>query len=394
MTPAKLTFATLPPGDRPIIILLALIVASGFWSTAATECFALLFLAAVLVQGSAYREQHRSRELRPETLLQLLFWIVYVATTLVSFYNAPSTTETLPFHMIWHPLLFPALLMLGVRASEVRVLAIVFVASACLAALATLATFPFSNAQHLEAIFTGDTTFFDLLVLAALASVCLALSGNGPPWIFLLAGLPAATAVMLSAERAPVVIMLVGSLAVVLATRPRKAFIWAGIAALLLLLSPQALWMKLDWFFHGHPLDRYPVWMAGLQLVPSTPMFGYGPGSFEALLPTEARMAFIHRPPASWHNDFLQTTLENGWITSLAYIALLLSVIVPALKASMRYASSSNAALAAALSLLLLSGFCCSALGLVISTSVLGTIFWILLALTASVASKDHPHAH
>ncbi len=234
----------LPPGDRPIIVLLALIVASGFWSTAATECFALLFLAAVLFQGSAYREQHRSRELRPETLLQLLFWILYVATTLVSFYNAPSTTETLPFHMIWHPLLFPALLMLGVRASEVRVLAVVFVASACLAALAALATFPFSNAQHLEAVFTGDTTFFDLLVLAALASVCLALSGNGRPWIFLLAGLPAAAAVMLSAERAPVVIMLVGSLAIVLATRPRKAFIWAGLAALLLLLSPQALWMN------------------------------------------------------------------------------------------------------------------------------------------------------
>ncbi len=312
---------------------------------------------------------------------------------LVSFFTASPGAASLPVHMLWHPLLFPAVLLLGVRQNEVRTLAAVFLVSGCMSALAALATYPASRAEHLESLFVGDTTYFDLLVLAALAGLSLALSENTRPWLFLAAVLPAAVAVILSALRAPVVIMLGASLLLVRATRPRTAFAWLAVAVLLMVFSPQALWMKMEWFIHGQPLDRYPVWAAGIRLIPTTPMFGYGPGTFADLLPAGTGSAFIHRPPASWHNDFLQTTLENGWVTALAYAAFLLTVIVPAVKASLRFGSSSAAAQTAALTLLLGSSLCCSLLGLVVSTSVLGAVFWILLALTATAASKDHYHA-
>jgi O-antigen ligase len=379
--------------DRPATLMLALTAAAGFWSTAALELFAALFLATVLVQETSRNEHQRSRDFRPETLIQLLFWLLYSVTILVSFFNASSAAASLPLHMLWHPLLFPAVLMLGVREVEVRTVAVVFVISGGLSAIATLAMLPSSTSEHLEAVFVGDTTYFDILILAAIAGVCLALSGSSRQWIFLFVVLPAAAAVILSAQRAPAVIMLAASLLLVLAWRPRAAFAWLGFAALVLLLSPQALWLKLAWFFQGHHLDRYPVWTAGLQLLPSAPMFGHGPGSFAALLPAEARAAFIHRPPTSWHNDFLQTIFENGWLAAFAYAALLVSVVVPAVRASLRYRTTPASSLSAALTILLFSSLCCSALGLVISTSVLGAVFWVLLALTATGASKDHIHA-
>ena len=378
---------------RPIVILLAVTTAAGFWSTAAMELFALFFLAAVLFQGSSRNVQQHMRTLLPETVTQLIFWFLYSATMLVSFFLASPGAASLPFHMLWHPLLFPAVLLLGVRQNEVRILAAVFLFSGCMSALATLSTYPASSAEHLESLFVGDTTYFNLLVLAALAGVSLALSESTPPWVFLAAVLPAAVAVILSALRAPIMIMLGASLLLVLAARPRAAFAWLAITVVLMVFSPQALWMKMEWFIHGHPLDRYAVWAAGIRLIPTAPMFGYGPGTYADLLPAGTQTAFIHRPPTSWHNDLLQTILENGWVTALTYAAFLLTVIVPAVKASLRFCSSSAAALTAARTVLLGASLCCSLLGLVVSTSVLGAVFWILLALTATAASEDHHHA-
>ncbi|RPH37430.1 hypothetical protein EHM92_02700, partial [bacterium] len=213
-------------GSRPIIIFLALTAASSFWSTAALEIFAILFLLTVLLQGHSRDEQRRVRAFYPETLVQLFFWFLYFIGVLISFFKAPAATAHLPLHMVWHPLLFPAVLLLGLRKGEIRLLAVVFVVSGCISALVTLAMLPASTAEHLESLFVGDTTFFDLLVLAALTGICLAFAGEGRPRLFLLITIPMAAAVMLSSLRAPAIIILGASLLLVLAWRPRAAFVW------------------------------------------------------------------------------------------------------------------------------------------------------------------------
>jgi len=355
----------------------------SFWSTALAEAAGLLVIVAspvrLLIAGGRDAMQFcRTRASR----IAFIFFGVYSALVAVSYLVAPG-----PFHrnpsLLWHPLLFPALLIPAVRRATLIRAAKIFLAGGAASAVVTLLL----NFRGREAggpvTFTGLTTFADLLALCAVTGLVIGLRRKP----FRLASWPLAAcalvlpAVAWSGERAPIVALAGAGTARAARAGPRFLLAWLGVAVACAAFTSPTFTEKMGWMLRGGSVDRYVVWNEGLKLVPGTPLLGYGPGSFAGILPAEAWGRFVQRPPWSWHDDMLETWLDSGPLAALALAGLLVVGVVQAVR-GMIAAREGRVSVSGEAGLLFILLVLFGMVGSVVTTSVLGLVFWALLGMT------------
>ena len=371
--------------DDLLVLLCGMLGAAAFWSTALAETAGILILAAAAARIRATLRNGEPLQFcrtRPARIA-FAFMSVYVAAVALSVLLAPGTFLRTP-SLLWHPLLFPALMFPEIRRSAVVRAAKIFVAGGAAATAVTLAVNIPGGATSEPFTFTGVTTFSDLLVLAGAAGLSLVLPGS--PLRLRLWSLAGAALVLpvvaWSGERAPAVAgACLGTIRAAYAG-PRFFAGWLCIAGACVVFAPRALTEKMDWMMHGGQIDRYVVWGEGIRLAPSAPLFGHGPGSFARVLPLEAWGRFMQRPPASWHNDMLETWLDSGPLAAVALGGVLIVGVARALRALAAAKRDGRRSIAGEAGLLFVVLALFGAVGSVVTTSVLGLAFWVLLALT------------
>jgi len=77
--------------------------------------------------------------------------------------------------------------------------------------------------------------------------------------------------------------------------------------------------------------QRLAVWKAGLEAIAHRPLFGYGPGQFEAATQARFSATFLHQNPGAVFSDSHNFLIEYAATTGLIGVAMLCSWIVLAL---------------------------------------------------------------
>ena len=371
-----------PRGVTAFLLLSGALGAFSFWSTALAEITgALLLLSAALV-------------LRPSTLarvtlpllprLGLLFWALYVAAVLASIVSAGSLSLARA-GLLWHPLLFPAALLVPPARRTLRKAAMLFLAGGVSSAVLTVTIDAFRDRSAPIFAFTGLTTFADLLVLAAIVALSFFLPmvrPGRPVWGFAVPCILIAFVVIWSAERLPVLALAVLGGVRIASAGTRALALWVLCVGAPLFLGSTNLSDKTGWLIRGNHLDRYVVWEEGLKQIPGAPIFGYGPGSYPRVLPDEARKRFINLPPSSWHNDMIETWLDSGPIAAAALGALVFLGVVAWMRGAWRGVREWFYRPGGVEGLLFICLVAFGLAGSVVTTSVLGLAFWFLLGLT------------
>jgi O-antigen ligase len=368
-------------------VLTGVLGALSFWSTALAECAGVLLLCAATWHSFVVRRRSglpRAMPGIPRTAL--LLWGTYVAATGVSILQSGGPL-LVRAGLLWHPRLFPAALVMPLDRRGLRAAGMIFLLSGTACAIATFTVHVFGPQTVTPFTFTGLTTFADLLVLAGAVSLVFLIPGNRgvrPVWRFAVPSSVITIALLWSAERAPVLAFAAVGSARALAAGPRAVTVCVLIVCACLILGPAPLTGKMEWLIHGNPVDRYVVWEEGLRQAPHAPLFGYGPGSYSQVLPIEARARFMNRAPSSWHNDLLETWLDSGPLAALALGGLLLLGAVRAVGRLVRRRAGEAPLPGGGPGLLFLCLATFGLVGSVVTTSVLGLAFWLLLGLTLS----------
>jgi O-antigen ligase len=109
------------------------------------------------------------------------------------------------------------------------------------------------------------------------------------------------------------------------------------------------------------------------------------------VLPAEAWSRFINRAPSSWHNDILETWLDSGPIAACAFAGLLFTGVVRGVRSAIRRMKKGTVPLAGEPGLLFLCLATFGLVGSVVTTSVLGLAFWLLLGLALNSREEESP---
>jgi O-antigen ligase len=366
------------------VVLSGVLSAVSFWSTALAELGGvLLLLVAAIHLLIPMRRGMSLMEGQGLLRVALLLWGVYVAALLVSI--LVSAAPLFPrVGLLWHPLLFPAALLVPLSKRGLRAAGILLLLGGAASATVTLALNFMRGQGGAPFTFTGLTTFADLLVLAGTVAFSLLFPRGrpgSPVWRFAVPCVMIALALVWTSERVPVLILAAVGSARVAAAGPRPLAAWVVIAGACLLLGPPALADKMEWLIRGNPVDRYVVWEEGLKQIPDTPLFGHGPGSYPQVLPAGVRSRFINRAPSSWHNDILETWLDSGPLAAGAFGGLLFIGVLRGVRNLFRREEGVfPPGWEPGLLFLCLASF--GLVGSVVTTSVLGLAFWLLLGLT------------
>ncbi len=382
-------------GTSAAMVLAFLLAAACFWSTAAVEILAALLLVSSVVRiirpfnlfSQKLASHFADSKLKS---VSLIFWFIYEACILLSYFFSGTPLTRHP-GWIWHPFIFLIpLIFAWDEKTQIR-MGTVFLISGATASVTSIIATLIRQPQKALFTFIGLSTFANLMAFAGIVGIALFLSDQTERGIrFRISTLVfcAMMGIFWTAERAPVLALVcIGGL-IIGSTRPRFVAIWITAVAVCLALSPNVLLGKFQFLIQRHLDDRTIVWTEGLKLARHVPLFGYGPDCYLHVLPSEAWHRFINKPPGSWHNDFLQTTLDSGPFAAAALVGLILLILVSAALTAFRWRKDSNGRQLSVLAILLgaCSGF--SLIGGVFSTAILGCVFWLLLGFTLQKTSE------
>ena len=357
--------------------LLAAIAAFSFWSTAAVEvCSGTLLLLFLFVRGRGI-----ARVIKPgPVLLWTMYFVGVVISILLSQYREQSYTY---FNKLWHAALFLVALDNPWSEDRMSLPGWAFTVSAAAAAGASLVRSMGAGTAFADPFYQGLTTYSSLLALAGLVSLHRFLSGeitfSLKSTTDLLMYIIIACGVFFSVRFSASLVLILGSALIVLAARPKLVIHWVTCIALLLAISPDALRFKYLWIASGGQTDRYVLWFAGLDLLAHLPLFGFGPSSYWQIIPEAAKLGFTYAPPSSWHNDFLQVFFESGWMVGAVYLLLVGTVMVQGVRKVFRTTDRQERNLCVLATTLMGGMIIISASDAVISTAVLGVVWWLIV---------------
>ncbi len=164
-----------------------------------------------------------------------------------------------------------------------------------------------------------------LLVLVPLLGTRGVSGGSrGARWADGAVALGGALAMALTLTRGAYLGLAVGVLAVLLAGRPRFAFVAPFAVALFFVLMPLAVRDRLVSVTNPNDVtmnDRVAMWKAGGAMIRVRPLFGVGPGRVEALYSAYRVPGWVHPMPGHLHNNFVMIAAETGIPSALAYLA-------------------------------------------------------------------------
>ena len=132
-----------------------------------------------------------------------------------------------------------------------------------------------------------------------------------------------ALAMALTLTRGAYVGLAIGLLAVLLAARPRLAFLAPFAVALFFVLMPLAVRDRLMSVTNPKDVtmnDRVAMWKAGGAMIAERPLFGVGPGRVKVLYPVYRQSGWMDPHPGHLHNNLVMIAAETGVPSLLAYL--------------------------------------------------------------------------
>lgn len=384
--------------SSPFAWLIGFVLVASFWSTAFVEIgSALLILLFLFTRLRAYRndpapESTTTLSLRA-CLVPLVLWSGYVCGIILSF----VASGTSPFRhpgLLWHPLVFPAVLLQRLRTDDLRRIGKGVVVSAAIASLVTLFRFYHLGETKQFSTSVGLTTFAELIALGGIVAAFLL--GNtrersGVRILIACACLGLFLTTLWTIEITAIGMFVLAGILTVSTWRPRQQFAALAVLLLVLFVSPRDDKTKVLWMVHGHQIDRYVAWKEGFKLLPNVPLFGFGPDCYTRVLPAEAWSKFANRPPGSWHNDFLQTALDSGYVALGCLAGLVLAALATSVSGSLRTKDPERRNLLRSSGLLLVCMIGFALVGGVVTTAILGVVFWVVLGVTLQLALDVPP---
>jgi O-antigen ligase len=381
------------PGE----ILLVLLAFFSFWSTAAVEIaaglmillgiFRLMILLGIFTLLQTFRNTPADPSLRSRLASGEWATLILLAVYLMAIIGS-YTSQHIPFSthpgLLWHPLVLPAVLALRPGKDEFGRIGVFLLISASAASIFAIAFSFVEQPLQAFAIFVGATTLTNLLAVAGVMAITVAV-GKGArgtsEWWAAASAVLVVVAVFRSTERAPILVLVVLGTILLASLRPRILPLWGILAVGLVLFGSDSLAAKFGLILNGYALDRYTVWKVGIKLLSDVPLLGYGPESFQRMLPPQTWAAITHRPPASWHNDILQTALESGPLAALAFVGIIVIALATALQSWRRRLSGPGTAEAGIPGLMFLTLVTLGAVNSAVTSAVLGIAFWTVLGL-------------
>jgi hypothetical protein len=117
--------------------------------------------------------------------------------------------------------------------------------------------------------------------------------------------------------------------------------------------------------------QRDILWRAGLEVLKEAPPWGHGAGSFGFTFPPEYRAQLLDTKIGNWHNLYLETLLDSGYLTLLVLLWILVwSFRFDLFEYRRRVGSGER----------FLAGLALGKMG-VLSDPIISILFWIVLAL-------------
>jgi O-antigen ligase len=382
----------------PAEIILAFLAFFSFWSTAMVEIVAgLMILLGIFTLVQTFRNLPADPTLRTRLAFGEKATLILLSVYLMSIIGS-YTSQHVPFSthpgLLWHPLVLPAALALRPGKDEFRRIGVILLISASAASILAIAYSLSEQPLRAFAMFVGATTLTNLLAVAGVMAITVAV-GKGArgtsQWWAAASAFLVVVAVFRSTERAPVLVLIVLGTILLASLRPKTLPFWGILTVGLLLFGSASLVAKFGLVLNGYALDRYTVWKVGIKLLSDVPLLGYGPESFQRILPPQTWAAISHRPPASWHNDILQIALESGPLAALALVGIIVIALARALQSWWRCLSGSGTAEAGILGLMFLTLLTLGAVNSAVTSAVLGIAFWTVLGLLLIRARPPSP---
>ena len=147
---------------------------------------------------------------------------------------------------------------------------------------------------------------------------------RGERWADVAVALGGALATALTLTRGAYVGLAIGLLAVLLAARPRLAFVAPFVVALFFVLMPLAVRDRLMSVTNPQDVtmnDRVAMWKAGRAMIADRPLFGVGPGRVKSLYYVYRQPGWVDPHPGHLHDNIVMIAAETGVPSALAYLA-------------------------------------------------------------------------
>ncbi|MDE3056896.1 MAG: O-antigen ligase family protein [Bacteroidota bacterium] len=309
-------------------ILLLLAVVSVVWSVFIFEaaCLLLLFIALFLPENGA--KLLRKESFGQNATIYLLIGVYVVLVVLSILFSLSPAVSMNAFRKLWHILLFFVGGLCVLPRERILSLLKAFSVSASAAAFTIIPFEALVGKSVVKNIVTphNATTLAYLFVCAVMVSAIFSLVRERKRSKFFWTTVMALNlaGVLLLHLRLPIVLSGAGIIALALLfSRQQNSGHLAVVAALLFFfLLPGITLSRIELTLSGYTESRFVIWDTALTLLPHTPLFGYGPQTFDRLFPADARASLDDRRVSSWQNDFVTTALESGF-PALAVLLLI-----------------------------------------------------------------------
>jgi len=280
--------------------------------------------------------------------------LIYVAGSLASVLVAPHPAAS--FVELGEPLAFATLpLALSLYAREPRLVRWGFGALCAMAAVRSVQGFvqyALGGHEGLEHRITGGATHVMTFsgILLPIALVTLALAIDQRRWWQIAMAIVTLAAIGLTFTRSAWLGYAAGAAAIVLVRRRRWVPLLAGLAIVVITLSPMPFFARLVSSFdpqQSSNLDRIRMAQAGVEIIADHPLFGVGPGNIKETyplyrFPDAPRFRIPHL-----HSNPVQIWAERGVVPLFAWLLLIGLALREGLRALGRGGEASSWGLAA-----------------------------------------------
>jgi len=255
--------------------------------------------------------------------------LLYIASLTIAFLLSPyqKSLAKPPLYFLYF-----AVTQLELNPSRSREILIAFIVGSILAFAWGLIAYVQNNLDRLMVKSIGYTAIATLFLfsLGILWSWIIALP-NLRLWLLLI-NILVLTALAMTFCRAQWLAAI--AQVIILSFRRYRRLLWIGLAIVFITISALILLphrgLEIGRFKLGDPQfvsSRDIIYRGAAEAFVTMPPTGFGPGSFQSAFPLTTR---FHNPVeqiGGWHNDILQSFLEGGLLTLVAYLWMMITAI-------------------------------------------------------------------
>lgn len=294
-----------------------------------TSLFLLQLFTGILIFLWLLEKNHlKKKSIDPITILFLAFAAVRIISVFTSEYFEKSAESFYKDFLFYGSILPFSFYFKTLSREKIKKLFLWFIFYSAIVSLAGIAAFNLHYQERATSIFLGTSSYTNQLftVLAILLFVFIPDDISKKRWYFypaLAAVISSGIILNLSRTDTVVALLIILSAFIIKRFKLKVIALFCAAAAVISLLS----------FYNNSAAaesrisnpysmsDRDVIWQSGLDKIAEHPFLGFGPRTFNLVFNEYEQLRDKH--VGSWHNDYLNITLESGFIGLALYLLLL-----------------------------------------------------------------------